>query len=357
MRTGSGNRQMRLLLSLLLAPALLCAQLPAARIRFTLNADWRFLAGDVALADGASASDASWERVTLPHTWNALDPFDDTDGYRRGIGWYRRTLDLDESLKGRRLFLYFEGANQVADVYVNGAFAGHHEGGYTAFAVDITDHVRFDGETNANLIAVRVDNSHDPHIPPLSVGFALYGGIYRDVWLIATSPVHVKVTDHASTGVYVSTPHVSRDRGEVRLRSTIVNATAVPKRLRVVSTVVDADGARVAQSTSTISVPARGEASSTDDLPPVRNARLWSPDDPYLYYVYTEVYEGRTLHDRVRNPLGFRWFSFDPARGFFLNGERLELRGTNRHQDYEGIGSALSNAQHVRDLEWVKERS
>nr|MDQ3309005.1 hypothetical protein [Gemmatimonadota bacterium] len=328
---------------------------PDVRVRHTINDGWKFLAGGVEFAEKQLISAAGWESVTLPHTWNASDPFDDTPSYRRGVGWYRRTLKLDDSLRGKRLFLYFEGVNQKADVFVNGAFAGGHRGGYTAFAVDVTRLVNFDSVGSENLIAVQVDNSHDPQVPPLSVGFALYGGIYRDVWLVATDPVHVKVTDHASPGVYVSTPRVSRERAEVRLRGTVVNSTQAPQRLRVVSTIVDSAGARVATISSPLTVRAGNEATFAQNFPAVRNPRLWSPDRPYLYAVDTEIYDGDRLVDRVRNPLGFRWFRFDPARGFFLNGERLQLRGTNRHQDFQGLGSALSNRQHVRDLEIIKE--
>lgn len=352
-----------LLLVSLLVPVSLAGQAPPdrwspageVRTRYTINDGWKFYPDGMEFAEKPLVSDAGWASVTLPHTWNASDPFDDVDSYRRGTSWYRRRLELDESLEGKRLFLYFEGVNQEADVYVNGAFAGSHKGGYTAFAVEITDLVEFGGGPDGNLVAVQVDNSHDPAIPPLSVGFALYGGIYRDVWLVATDPVHVKVTDHASSGVYVSTPKVSRERADVRLRGTVVNDAQAPKRLRVVSTIVDRSGERVAEAASTLSVPAGRETEFTQSFPTVRNPRLWSPDDPYLYTVYTEVYDGTELLDRVRNPLGFRWFNFDPNQGFFLNGEKLVLRGTNRHQDYQGLGSALSNPLHVRDLEWVKE--
>lgn len=353
----------RWLIGSTLAISLLCAGLLGAqpgpagagegRVRYTINDGWRFTLEGVEFAEKPLVSDAGWEEVTLPHTWNAHDPFDDVPSYRRGIGWYRRTLELDESLRGRRIFLHFEGANQVADVYVNGAFVGRHRGGYTAFAFDVTRHLRFGGE--ANLVAVKVDNSHDPFIPPLSVGFALYGGIYRDVWLVATDPVHVKVTDHASSGVYVTTPRVSRERGDVRVRGTVVNASEARRRLRVSSTVLDADGARVAEVATDVAVPAGGEAAFAQAVPPVRSPRLWSPDDPYLYTVRTEIHDGGRLLDRVENPLGFRWFRFDPAQGFFLNGEPLKLRGTNRHQDMAGFGSALSNEQHLRDLEIIKE--
>jgi beta-galactosidase len=257
-------------------------------------------------------------------------------------------------MKGKRLFLHFEGANQRAQVYVNGAFAGEHKGGYSGFAVDATRLLTFDGRGNANVVAVMVDNGHDPFIPPLSVGFALYGGLYRDAWLIATNPVHLEVTDHASPGVFVSTPHVSRERGEVAVRGVVVNDARVAARLRVVNTVTDAAGARVAQATAALAVSAGAKAEFRQTLAPVRAPRLWSPTDPYLYTVTTEVYDGDVLLDRVANPLGFRWYRFDADSGFFLNGARLVLRGTNRHQDAAGQGSALSDAQHVRDLELIK---
>ncbi|HEU4642211.1 MAG TPA: glycoside hydrolase family 2 TIM barrel-domain containing protein [Gemmatimonadaceae bacterium] len=354
-----------LLVALLLA-APLRAQAPAdashegaspagsPRTRWAIDDDWRYHAGGLNFAWSPSLSDAGWERVTIPHTWNAHDPFDDTPSYRRGTGWYRRVLRLDDALKGKRLFLYFEGANQVADVYVNGAFVGRHTGGYTAFAFDITRQARFDGKGNENLIAVRVDNGQDPYIPPLSVGYALYGGLYRDVWLVATDPVRIAVADHASSGVVVTTPTVSRDSAAVNVRGTIVNGAPEGKTLRVVSAILDRSGARVADASSTVSVGAGDSAAFAQRAPTIARPHLWSPDDPYLYTVRTEVYEGSTLRDRVENPLGFRWFHFDPARGFFLNGARLQLRGTTRHQDFEGLGSALSNARHVRDMELIK---
>lgn len=344
---------------------------PEPHTRRSINAGWKFHAGGLNFAWSPTVSDAGWRTVSIPHTWNAHDPFDDDASYRRGIGWYRKELHLDDALRGKRIFLYFEGANEVSDVYVNGAFVGEHRGGYTAFAFDITSFVKFDGSENANLVAVKVDNSQDPFIPPLSVGYALYGGIYRGVWLIATDPVHFEVTDHASSGIYVSTPHVSRERGEVHVRGTVVNGAAAvsgtvaekgaggadeaPRTLRVVSTVFDEDGKRVGEASSTISVPAGGKAEFSHDVRSIGNPHLWSPDDPYLYRVSTSVYAGNALRDRVESPLGFRWFSFSPDSGFALNGKKLQLRGTTRHQDFAGEGSALSNEQHVRDMQLIKE--
>jgi beta-galactosidase len=170
----------------------------------TLNAGWQYAPGPIQGAEAPTFDDSDWTTVHLPHTWNAEDAFDEDDlSYRRGVGWYRRSLTVADSLDGRRLFLYFEGANQVTDVHVNGAHAGQHVGGYTAFAYEITDLVDVGGE---NTIAVRVNNEHDLDIPPLDADFTFCGGIYRDVRLLATAPVHVEVTNHASPGVFIDTP-------------------------------------------------------------------------------------------------------------------------------------------------------
>ena len=143
------------------------------RTRSTINDNWKFHPGGLAFAQRADLKgypvsvDDLWTSVSIPHTWNAEDPFDDAESYRRGIGWYRKNLFLADDLKDKKIYLHFEGANQVADVYVNGAFAGSHQGGYTAFTIDVSRYVRFN---QANLVAVKVDNSHNNVIPALSVG-------------------------------------------------------------------------------------------------------------------------------------------------------------------------------------------
>lgn len=325
------------------------------RTRISLNDGWRYRADGQNLLEKPVAVDTAWEQASLPHTWNVTDPFDDSPSYRRGIGWYRRHLSLDESFRGKRLYLYFEGVNQVARVYVNGAFAGEHKGGYTAFAIDITRQARIGTPAADNLIAVEVNNAHDPFIPPLSVGFALYGGIYRDVWLVATDAVHLDMMDHGSAGVFVTTPTVDKERGELRARVAVVNGASAARTVSIVNTLVDAGGKAVASATESVVIAGGGRTVSVKSLPPVQRPRLWSPDDPYLYTLRTEIFEHDSLRDFVTSPVGFRWFSFDPQRGFILNGEKLQLRGTNRHQDYQGLGSALANDLHLRDLQLIKE--
>ena len=323
------------------------------RIRYTINERWMYAAGPREGAEAPSHNDSDWSRVSLPHTWNAEDAFTRTLGYRRGIGWYRKQLSLDESLRGKRLFLYFEGANQVADVFVNGRSAGRHIGGYTAFAFEITELARLD---DTNVIAVRVDNSHSEDIPPLNADFTFYGGIYRDVWLIATSSVHVTLLDHASPGVFIDTPEVSLDHATIRVRGTLVNHESRAKRVEVVNRVVSATGAEITLTLmrSVLQIPARGSASFQQRSARIVKPLLWSPEEPNLYRVVTEIRDGGNVVDRTSNPLGFRWFSVDAGRGFTLNGRRYPLYGTNRHQDRSLLGNALPNGAHRQDVELVK---
>jgi beta-galactosidase len=354
------GRRPALALSALAGLTLLVAGPPGAaqdapaspRILLTLNDGWRYTDGPLEGAEAPDYDDGGWAPVDLPHTWNADDAYAEAEGYRRGVGWYRRPLELDPSLAGKRLFLRFEGANQVAHVWVNGREAGRHVGGYTAFVFDVTELVRPEGP---NVVAVRVDNAHDPDIPPLDADFTFFGGIYRDVWLIATEPVHVTLLDHASPGIFVDTPEVGAERASVRVRGTLVNATGASVVAEVTSRVLDPAGAEVAVARERVVVPASGRAPFTQTGGPVERPLLWAPATPHVYRVVTEVRAGGALVDRVVNPLGFRWFDVDPARGFVLNGEPLRLVGTNRHQDRDRLGAALSDAMHREDVRLVKE--
>ena len=322
------------------------------RTRYTINDGWKFQRSDTVQAELPTYDDASWTNVRLPHTWNVEDTLDDTPGYYRGVGWYRRKIHLEPQLQGKSLFLYFEGANQIADVYVNGRHAGRHAGGYTAFAFEITELVHFD-KPQGNTIAVKVDNSHNKDIPPLNADFNFYGGLYRDVWLIAVNPIHITLMDHGSSGVQIATPEVSADQARVQLRGIIVNSTNQEHQIEVVNTVVDAKGRSVAEGTA-FRANGKGMA-SFEDVIRVARPQLWSPDQPYLYSVRTTVRVDGRIVDEVVNPLGFRWFAFDAERGFFLNGKHLKLRGTNRHQDYAGMGNAVPDPLQTRDLEIIKD--
>ncbi len=318
---------------------------------FTINDNWRFLPDDLNGGEKSETIDENWQKINLPHTWNATDAFDDVPGYRRGAGWYRKNLSLASDLKNKRVFLYFEGANQTADVFVNERFVGRHIGGYTAFCFDVTDFVKIDA---LNLIAVKVDNSFNADIPPLTADFTFYGGIYRDVWLVATDDIHFKTTDSASSGIQISTPTVSEKAATFSVRGTIANSSKSARDLEIVNSLFDADGNEVASKSSKLQIGATSEAEFEQKSDSIPNPKLWSPDAPYLYTLRSSIKENNKILDEISNPLGFRWFSFDGEKGFSLNGKAIKLRGANRHQDYKNLGNALPDSFHVRDMELMK---
>ncbi len=322
------------------------------RVRFTINEGWRFYPDDTSNAEQQALNDSNWEMINLPHTWNAHDAFDKKQDYRRGTGWYQKSLTLDPSWRDRKLFLYFEGANQVAEVYVNGQYACRHIGGYTAFAFDTTPFVVFE---HPNLIAVKVDNRHDPDISPLNADFTFYGGIYRDVWLLATSPIHLDVLDHASPGIFIDTPVITKDQAVVRLRGTVRNSTARRQTVQVINRILAADNREIAKLQFEFEIPSNGSKSFEQKSNTLKNPQLWSPSRPYLYRVITQVYANENLVDKIENPLGMRWYGIDAQKGFLLNGEPLKLYGTNRHQAHAGYGNAVPNELHRRNVQIIKE--
>lgn len=320
----------------------------------TLDGAWRFHKGEAVGAERPGYDDRTWETVAIPHSWNAEDVFDTRrlkdeidvyEMYYRGPGWYRKRFSVDTSLRGSRLTLRFQGANQTADVWLNGRRLGRHEGGYTPFEFDVTHAVRAGAP---NTLAVRVDNSYNPAIPPHTADFNFYGGVYRQVQLVGTHPVRVE-------RVRLSTPEVSWTRAVVQARTTLANATGEPRRVRLVTHVVDPDREIVQSLVTDTLVPAGDSVIVSQRGAPLVNPLLWSPEHPWLYQARSALYdgEGHAL-DEVENPLGFRAFRFQADSGFFLNGQPLKLRGVNLHQDYLLLGNAVDVARKREDVRLVK---
>lgn len=315
-----------------------------------LDRGWRFHQGSVSGAHQPSFDDSSWSRVDLPHTWNARDGQDGGDDYVRGDGWYRRQVVVPANLRDRRLFLQFDGANSVTDVWVNGQHLGQHRGGYARFRFDATDALNVDA---SNVITVRVNNAHDPNVAPLSADYTFFGGLYRSVSLRAVRPVHVDMLDYAGPGVYLRQQEVSADSATVSVTTKVTNDTAGTRDIRVRTVVSDADGGIVRDVTSApVSLPAEGRSQVADTVV-IDSPRLWhAREDPYLYQVTVEVRDASTgmVLDAVTQPLGLRSFEIDPKTGFHLNGHKLRLRGVNRHQDRSDKGWAISDADTAEDF-------
>jgi beta-galactosidase len=290
--------------------------------------------------------DAGWDAINLPHTWNAYDSMDEAPGYWRGIGWYRKHFNLSSRHSGKAVFLEFEGAASVAEFWLNGQRVGEHLGGYTSFEWDVTDYVKF-GDAE-NVMTVKVDNLFRDTLPPtVKTDFTFYGGIYRDVWLRVSEPAYI-------ADVFWTTPSVSEQAAELRLESRVVNKTPQAVELILVHEVLDPKGKLVKSLSIPMAISPRDAREITEDAGAVANPQLWSPDSPHLYRIRTSLLDGPRRVDTVENPLGFRWFKFDAQKGFFLNGKRVQLQGTNWHQVYPGMGNALPDSRHVKDMEIIR---
>jgi beta-galactosidase len=346
----------RVLLNLLLV--FICKDFLQAQpaIKQTINSNWEFYKGDIPGFPDKNPGDIKWEKISLPHSWNVNDVNDDEPGYYRGIGWYRKTIYAPESWQNKSVYLYFEGANQVAEVYVNGKLAGKHIGGYTAFSFQVSKLLNYGKDpTTASEILVKLDNSHNENIPPLTADFTFFGGIYRDVYLVGANPVHFNLDSSAANGTRVKTPLVTSAEANISVDGEITNSTNDKHSIKIVSAVFTAEGQLIKQVKSNLKLAANSVTGFSQQLNSILKPHLWSPGDPYLYHVVSSIYDDKgILIDQSSNPLGFRWFKFDAATGFYLNGKPLKLIGANRHQDYKAMANALPDAIHEGDIALLK---
>lgn len=330
---------------------LVMGQAIAQRTKVTMNDNWRFLKQDVEAASAAAFDDRSWKAINLPHSYNTQDAFDNEKGYYEGPAWYRKTFKFTP-IAGQRYVIMFEGANKQADVWLNDVKLGQHQGGYTAFGFDITKFLK----EGVNTLSVRVDNSSALEIVPLQADFTFYGGIYRDVWLITTPSVHFSSLEPVPTGLVLSKYKVDSINGKVNITVPLINDADQSAKVEVAVNMLDATGKVVATTKKVQSVKKLGTATFSADLG-LANPKLWSPSSPYLYQVEAVLTDVKTkqILDRIRQPLGWRWYRFDPNDGFFLNGKPLKLIGACRHQDRAGVGPEMTDAMHVQDMEELKQ--
>jgi beta-galactosidase len=334
----------------LFVSALAFSFVSSARESTLLDSGWRFKSGDITNAETANFGDGGWQTVSIPHNWGWEQAQQGKD-YYRGSGWYRRELDLQLEA-GKRYFLRFEAASLVADVYLNGEFLGEHRGGFGAFGFEITTNL---SATGTNLLAVRVSNKWEPDIAPLSGDFSVYGGIYRPVHLIVTGEENFALTDHGSSGVAWLQTNVTETQAVIDVTAQISNGTRQKRPLTLVASVLDADGNQVADSRQQIALAPNVTAPYWLRVI-VPHPHLWNGrQDPYLYKAVVELRSADGVVDSVEQPLGLRFYSVDPDKGFFLNGKPYHLHGVNRHQDRFNKGWAISEADMDEDLWLIKE--
>lgn len=319
------------------------------------NNGWEFKKGPFPTDAMQTAArwNADWEQVNVPHTWNADDMQKKTNSFYAGVAYYRKHYVFPESLEGKRLFLRFEGVGACAEVYVNGYLVGTHKGAYSAFVCEIGSQVRM-GEENE--IVVKADNAARPDVIPVNHAlFGVYGGIYRPVWLIVTEPCNIVVNDCASPGVYITQKNVSKQSADVSVRVKLDNATLAPAALELENAIYTREGKLVKVHRQSFELTPQGVQNYVSDFK-ISHPHLWQGrEDPYLYKVVSRLKQDGQVIDEVIQPLGLRKYEAVAGKGFFLNGKKYPMYGVTRHQDWWGMGSALTNREHDFDLEQIME--
>ncbi|MBO4994784.1 MAG: DUF4982 domain-containing protein [Muribaculaceae bacterium] len=323
-----------------------------------MNSDWAFYRGDVSDGGSSELDDRNWMAVSLPHIMQLERKHCGGNSIYDGIGWYRRYFKLPKKYKEKRIVVSFEGVMKNCDVFLNGEKIAQHHGGYVGFVADITDRVDWNGN---NVLAVRVSAEDDPLTPPGKpqdkMDFYYYSGIYRDVKMEITDRIYV--TDPlqedvvACGGRFVSFSDVTAGSALVHMATHVRNATNRSESLRVVSQLLDSAGTVVAEADSNVGLD-KGADSTVKQTLEVVDPHLWHPYDPYLYVLRTKVMSKRKVLDEVTDNVGIRTIKYVAGEGFFINGEKLYLRGANRHQAFPYVGDAASNSMQERDVIGLK---
>lgn len=332
----------------------------ASREIVLLDEGWKFINEEVPDGEKPETSTTGWETVSVPHDWAISGKFDENndvfvdmvieDGEKEphkqtgrtgglphvGVGWYRRTLDIPASWKSKTVSIEFDGAMSHAKIYLNGRLVGEWPYGYASFGFDLTDKIKFGGE---NILAVRLENKeHSSRWYPGA-------GIYRNVRLVVTDPVHIK-----QWGTYITTPDVADGKGNVNISTTILSRGK--EKITLQTDVVDAGGTIMATASTNTEVD--GEQTVSQSFS-VENFKLWSPVTPVLYKSVSKVLKNGKVVDQYETPFGFRYFEFTADKGFFLNGKNMKLRGVCLHHDLGPLGAAVNYSAMKRQLTLLQE--
>jgi beta-galactosidase len=354
------------LLIVLLCGSVSFAGTDPARTVLSFNQGWRFFRVDdsksspVDLSNPApKVDDSAWEKVNLPHTVR-LEPANASGGENfQGVCWYTRHFQAPDAWKDHILYVRFEGAMAVADVWLNGQKLTTHYNGYQPFTIDITRSVQFGGD---NVMVVRLDNSDNPEVPPgkaqNKLDFVYFGGLYRDVDLYVLDKLHISdeilANKVAGGGIFVSYPSVNDASAVVQVQTDVMNENTDAKKATVTQEIRDAAGNVVANASADLQLSAGASAVSTQQLT-VKNPKLWHPDHPDLYTLVTTIQDGAHATDVVQTRIGLRQIRFTVDDGMLINGKRFVSVGANRHQDHPYVGYAIPASGQWRDAKMLRE--
>jgi beta-galactosidase len=339
-----------LLVALLLVASFSCSKTsPSQRIVINFGEEWKFFLGDAEGAELPAFPDNPWRVLDVPHDWSIEGEFNrnhpSTPGggaLPGGIGWYRKSFTVAEDEKEKLVFIDFDGVYQQSEVWINGHYLGMRPYGYISFRYDLTPHLIY-GDTE-NVIAVKVNNSEQPNSRWYSGS-----GIYRNVWLVKTSKLHV---DH--WGTFVTTPEVNEQLAKVSVETTVTNKLPSGADAFLKTNLYNPTGKLVTQTQSSQRIGAGAQNVFQQNLE-VEKPELWDIENPALYKAVSEVYNEGVLVDTYETTFGIRYFNFDPDEGFSLNGRNVKLLGVCQHHDLGALGAAINTRALERQLEILRE--
>ncbi|HEX4227814.1 MAG TPA: glycoside hydrolase family 2 TIM barrel-domain containing protein [Bryobacteraceae bacterium] len=347
---------------------------PESRVVQSFDQGWRFLGPETPSASSASAlssvseakdraawNDGDWDQVNLPHTVR-LEPLNASGGRNyQGVCWYQKHFAVRPEWRGRNIHLVFQGAMQVADVWLNGKHLITHYGGYLPFTLDISKLAQFD-EGRTNVLSVRLDNSDNPEVPPgkpqNKLDFVYFGGLYRSVELQVLGDLHITdpvlADKPAGGGVFVTFPTVGSELAVVQIQTDVVNTSSLLRHGKLRQELLGHDGQRIAQAEISADLDAGSSKTLTQRMD-VHQPRLWHPEHPDLYILHTILLDGDLPVDDQYIRIGIRKFQFDKETGLSINGEKFFSIGANRHQDHPYVGYALPASAHYRDVKKLRD--
>jgi beta-galactosidase len=319
------------------------ASAQSARKIENFDSSWKFMLGDDSLAKNNTFNDKKWRTLDLPHDWSIEGSFSQKNlstanegGLPTGIGWYRKTFTLPISSKSKNIIINFDGVYRNSEVWINGHYLGKRPNGYISFNYDLTGYLKFGNQ--ANVIAVKVDNSEQPNSRWYSGS-----GIYRNVWLTTVDKIHFK-----QWGTFITTPQINEHSATVNINT---NVSSTDKSLRLKAIIYNEMGKVVAGNTSSIN----NQVDAIDRDVVIKNPLLWSTDHPYLYKVVLQLFKGSELLDDYQVNIGIRSFKFDSEKGFSLNGIHMKIKGVCMHHDLGALGAAVNTRAIERQLQILKQ--
>ncbi|RTE11452.1 glycoside hydrolase family 2 protein [Paenibacillus whitsoniae] len=312
-----------------------------------LNDCWMFTKEN----DPAYASEKlkEWQMVTLPHTWNDQDGQGGDEPYYRGACWYQRKLEINGAELSKRYYLEIGAAGNIGHVYINGQLAGESRCGYAMFRVALNPYL----QAGDNLISIQVDNRYDNEVYPLLADFTFFGGLYRDVKLVQLDDIHFDVMDHGRDGVYLTQSSLGDGRFQLEVQGRVVNESSSAVQGAVEVELKDHEGSTVWQDKRMLALSA-DEAFTFTDV--ISNPVLWNGvEQPYLYTAFLTVKVEGEMRDSRQIEIGFRTVELSSERGVILNGTPIKINGVCRHQDFGGVGNAITKAHMELDMDLIRE--